>query len=690
MTSDGGGPEFYTYDQLTAELQYLSQQFPDLVTLSAGGQSVEGRDIWTVTVGNGAKKVLVNGAIHGSEWIAAPVLVDTIKALINGYYQDTKELGQPVQYILDNYSITFIPMLNPDGVTLAQFGADAFPHLRNELLAMSPNGSDFSRWKANIRGVDLNRNFNVRWGKPVDQPVSTVPSYAFYGGPYPESEPESQIPAEWVRDNDPVLLLDYHSFGEIIFWYYLQTGSALDRDRSIVRAMRDYTGYIMEAIDPYTRPSSTLTYWGSAVAEIPSICVELGSVSPHLLSMEDVPDIFNQVKYLPLVAIMNLPGYKAHVPVQSVSLPSALELPLDTAKVLTPVFSPANATNKNVTWASSNPAVVSVDPDGTVTGLKSGNATVSLTTEDGGLVRSCHISVYSPLFRLSGANRYGTAAEISAQGWETADTVVLARGDNFADGLAGVPLARQLDAPLLLTRTSTLPAETREEIVRLQAKKVYILGGTGAISTGVRRELEALGLDVDRISGSNRFETAAEIARLLDPADTAVVVYGYNFPDALSAAAHAAANGYPILLTDQNSLPSSTTAVIKELGIKNSVAIGGTAVISSSVLNKLPNPVRVQGPNRYATSVEVNKFFGPDNSTVYVASGLEFADALAGAALAAKENCGILLTGKEFPDALGSYLPYLNPQEAILFGGPAAVPTGVEVELSQLLQQLKE
>ena len=687
LSSDYWEDQFYTYDQLTVQLQELVSQYPGLVSMSIEGQSVDNRNIRSITLGRGAKKVLITGSLHASEWITTPVLVETITEYLREYSQGRVN-GESIKYILDNYSITFMPMVNPDGVTLVQEGAGAFPHRRDELLAMNPHGLDFGRWKANIRGVDLNRNYNVRWGLPITGTQFTQPSYAFYGGPYPESEPETQVVANWIRDNKPDLLLDYHSYGEVLFWYYLQTGTVLERDRAIVQAMQSHTGYRKEKIQPSVLPSSTLTYWGSAVAEIPSITVEVGGRPPHLLTMDDLPTIMNQVKYLPLLTIINLPGYIPYVPVQAVSLPGEMVAALGTSQSLTPFISPANASNINLQWASENPGIVSVDSAGVITANSLGSAKITLAT-DGGHQGTSQVSVYRPLPRLYGANRYATGAELSQVGWDQAGTVILARGDDFADGLAGVPLAHKLDAPLLLTRTETLSPDTREEILRLGAAEVYILGGTGAIAKSVEEEIALMGLEVVRISGDNRFDTAAQIARHLEPADTAVIAYGHNYPDALAVASYAATNGYPILLTNKDNLSTATDTALAELGIKNTIVIGGAAAIGDQVLNKLPSATRIHGPNRYATSVEIAKHFNSHHAKVFIASGLDFADAMTGAVLAARENTGILLTGKTVPKALADYI-IENPQEVVLLGGPAAILPWAEAGLSQLLESSKK
>jgi lactocepin len=160
-----------------------------------------------------------------------------------------------------------------------------------------------------------------------------------------------------------------------------------------------------------------------------------------------------------------------------------------------------------------------------------------------------------PVTRISGSDRYATSVEVSKSGWSSASVVVLARGDHYADALAGVPLAYRLGAPILLVEPNRLPSVTRQELVRLGASQVIILGGTGAVSTGVANSLKNMGLEVERIAGdSDRFDTAAKIAARVAPygVNAVVVANGRNFPDALAAAPYAAVAGYPILLVERD------------------------------------------------------------------------------------------------------------------------------------------
>nr|WP_240510089.1 cell wall-binding repeat-containing protein [Virgibacillus profundi] len=296
--------------------------------------------------------------------------------------------------------------------------------------------------------------------------------------------------------------------------------------------------------------------------------------------------------------------------------------------------------------------------------------------------------------RISGESRYDTAIEISQEGWDSADTVILARGDNFADALAGVPLAHKLDAPILLTPSDKLLEETLAEIERLGTKDIIILGGTGAIDESIGSHLVSEGFDVTRYEGDTRFETAAAIANIVAPdgAEKVVVANGMDFPDALSVASLAAKDGLPILLTFADELPEVTEEAINNLGASQTLVIGGKSVVSNAVKDQLPEASRLNGENRYETNVEVVKHFGADNNHMYIATGTAYADALTGAVLAAKNNSSILLVSKlagengEIPEVVSSYITEQEVNRLTIFGGTNAVSEEALDALNELIQ----
>lgn len=273
--------------------------------------------------------------------------------------------------------------------------------------------------------------------------------------------------------------------------------------------------------------------------------------------------------------------------------------------------------------------------------------------------------------RIAGKDRYLTAVAISKASFEDADTVVLARGDDFPDALSGAPLAYKMNAPILLTG-ETLPPAVKDEIYRLGAKNAVVLGGRGAVSEYVVNELKGMGLKSKRIGGKDRFETAANMAAYLDGNPSkAVVANGMNFPDALSIASYAAKQGYPILLTQQHKLPAMTETALLEFD--ESIIVGGKGVVSERVAEQLPSPVRFSGSNRYATSAEIALKLNPADKAV-VATGADFADALTGSILAARtESTFLLVPPSKMDESIQRAAMELGIKNFTILGGEGAV-----------------
>jgi spore germination protein YaaH/putative cell wall-binding protein len=256
--------------------------------------------------------------------------------------------------------------------------------------------------------------------------------------------------------------------------------------------------------------------------------------------------------------------------------------------------------------------------------------------------------------RLAGQTRYETAIQISQAGWSSADTVVLARGDDFPDALAGSVLAHssKVYGPLLLTESSALTPSVFNEIKRLGTQTVYILGGTGAVSQSVEDILKSNGLKVIRLAGRDRYETAANISlSAVSNSTQAFLACGLSFADTLSVASYGAAKGIPLLLTESDHVPIATANTLKSLGVKTVTLVGGTGIITPAVENELKGMnmsiTRFGGSDRYATNLAILNSLDFNQSEVFVATGQNFPDALAGASLAAKNNNPMLLTPYE-------------------------------------------
>ncbi len=284
--------------------------------------------------------------------------------------------------------------------------------------------------------------------------------------------------------------------------------------------------------------------------------------------------------------------------------------------------------------------------------------------------------------RLSGESRYETAIEISKDGWyEGTDNVIIARGDDFPDALAGTTLSSKYDAPILLTEKNSLPKAVQEEIVRLGASKAIILGGTSAVSTTVQDELsKEMGLSVNRLSGKDRFETAIAIANHLGTSNSkAIVATGFNFPDALAIAPYAAQHAVPIFLTNKEGLDKKTLQLLNQ---KDEVIIvGSEAVVSKKIADSIHSKVtRLGGVDRFETARDIIKELSIGHHEAFVATGYSFPDALTGAALAAKRQSPILFTKTNaLPPVTEDLIKNRQIVNVTILGGISAVATDSEL-----------
>jgi putative cell wall-binding protein len=289
--------------------------------------------------------------------------------------------------------------------------------------------------------------------------------------------------------------------------------------------------------------------------------------------------------------------------------------------------------------------------------------------------------------RLSGADRRATAVAVSTSAFPTvgsASAVVLARADDFADALAGGPLAAAKHAPLLLTSSGSLDAVTKAEIQRVlpAGGTVFLLGGTSALSDAVAAAITGLGDVPTRIAGADRYSTAVAIAGVMGNPTTVFEASGTNFPDALSAVPAAVATHGAIVLTN-GSAQSAATAAYLSAHATTRYAIGGPAAYAD------PTAIGIAGADRYATSDAVALAFFPTTTGVSVASATSFPDALAGGPISGAAGHPVLLvppTGA-LPEPISSYLTThageLTSVQA--FGGASAIADTVLSELTHSL-----
>ena len=251
--------------------------------------------------------------------------------------------------------------------------------------------------------------------------------------------------------------------------------------------------------------------------------------------------------------------------------------------------------------------------------------------------------------RIYGATRYETAIKVFEKGWNTSDYVVIASGLSYADALCAAPLAKKYNAPILLSENNNLSSQN--ELLNILkskgVKEAFIVGGTGVIPKALESELNNNGIASHRLGGLDRYETSIEIAKALNSKTGEVALAsGVDFPDGLSISTIAAQRNMPILLTEPNGLPNVIGQYLNSLNINKSYIIGLEGAVSSGVANRIVNPERIGGIDRYETNRLVYEKFKADinNDEFYLASGVNFPDTLSSSALASKEGKFVLIT----------------------------------------------
>lgn len=257
---------------------------------------------------------------------------------------------------------------------------------------------------------------------------------------------------------------------------------------------------------------------------------------------------------------------------------------------------------------------------------------------------------------LNGTDRYDTSIKISKNGFYSADNVVLVNDSSLPDALSVTPYAKVKNAPILLTKSNELNTKTRNEIERLNAKNIYIIGGENSVNKSVEKELMDIGYRVERISGEDRYITSLNIAKELNKyinIKEAVVVNGSKgIPDAVSVAGISAQKGMPVLLTSETDNMNNITSFINTTGVSKNYIVGGTNLFPTDISKKIPSPVNIYGSDRNETNTKViNNFYTQSelNNTYVCKNGMlrqdDLIDALSVGVLSAKNQSPVMLVG---------------------------------------------
>lgn len=256
----------YDYKKFTGDIQRLLDLYP-FIKKEDIGKSVMGKALPELRIGRGKKAIHFNGSFHANEWTTTPMIMRFINEYLLALTNRGTMRGLYMAPFYDQAMLSVVPMVNPDGVDLVIHGAPDEKPYHDEVMKLNKGSNDFSEWKANIRGVDLNDQFPARWYiEARRREQERAP--ANYPGPNPLSEPEASALAELTKQRDYSMVLAIHSQGKEFYWGFLgyeppvsQTiASEFARVSGYepIRYVDSYAGYKDWFIQEWRRPGFTI------------------------------------------------------------------------------------------------------------------------------------------------------------------------------------------------------------------------------------------------------------------------------------------------------------------------------------------------------------------------------------------------------------------------------------------------
>ncbi len=275
--------------ELYSELNQLVTLYPFLQK-EIIGYSVLGKPIVELKIGNGPKKIHMNGSFHANEWITTSIMMYWLKNFLASLVNNQLLDGNSCSSLYKDVTLSFVPMVNPDGVDLVRNGLPNNSKYNKLILEINEYSLDFSQWKANIRGVDLNNQYPANWDIEKERKIPKDPAPRDYPGDAPLTEPEAIALADLVQNRQFDRVLAFHTQGEEIYWGYL--GKEPQEAGLIVAEFERLSGYkAIRNIDSH----AGFRDWFVNEYEKPGFTIELGlGVNP--LPFEQFDEMYTKSK----------------------------------------------------------------------------------------------------------------------------------------------------------------------------------------------------------------------------------------------------------------------------------------------------------------------------------------------------------------------------------------------------------
>lgn len=265
--------ENYTAAGINAVVRALCEHYDFLERFSIG-KSVAGRDIPAVRLSRGESYTLFAAAFHGSEHITSNICLMLLEELAAAYGSRGSVEGINVKKALEGRGVIFVPRVNPDGCEISLLGAAAAGERAGEITKQC--GGDYSRWNANLRGVDINHNFDADFSgvKRREREAGIYsPGPSRFGGDKPESEPETAALVRLCKRENIHHVCAMHTQGEVIYWGYKE--HCLERSKQMAQILAATSGYALD-VPQGTAEGGGFKDWFVSHFERPGFTLEMG------------------------------------------------------------------------------------------------------------------------------------------------------------------------------------------------------------------------------------------------------------------------------------------------------------------------------------------------------------------------------------------------------------------------------
>ncbi len=280
----------YTYKKMSKDIEILSKLYKDKISVSVLSITADSRNIYDISVGNpdSDNQYIVTGSIHAREYITTKLVMMLMVDLLDSMENDS------------DFLIHFVPMINPDGVSISQLGKKGIQsdYILSQVEQIAENdGSSIEdreylrQWKSNVNGVDLNRNFDAKWDEFEGNPY---PSSERYKGSFPGSESEAAALISLTQNYPIKKTISYHTKGNVIYWYFAQTGELLEETEDFATRISNATGYEMDADFESLDPAGYKD-WAICQMGIPSITIEVGT-GDNPVSEHQIDELYDRNK----------------------------------------------------------------------------------------------------------------------------------------------------------------------------------------------------------------------------------------------------------------------------------------------------------------------------------------------------------------------------------------------------------